>query len=187
MQAVKQGAQASNGYAAVPTSQPLAMRGNEPPQSGEHSPRDTGLTASERQRLHEEINCVWHEAINIQREKGCINITNVGNWLVHAEKSLNDAPYPATQAMYCLLRARHSLAKAQEAATCEIWGYCVITVELLYLLTFIIGRIWLHGDVERILAQQFHAVPLYVFIWGFLGGSGLVYVLRGILGKTPSL
>lgn len=170
MQAVKQGAQASNGHAAVPAPQPSIVRGDEPPPSAAYSPTNTGLTGSELQKLRKEINCVWHEATDIQREKGYINITNVGDWLVRAEKSLSDAPYPATQAMYCLLRARQSLAKAQEAATCEIWGYCVITVELLYLLTIIIGRLWLHGHVEGILELRFHTVPLYVFIWEFLGG-----------------
>ena len=133
MQVVEQGAQASNGQAVVPTPQPSTVRGDGPPQSAAHSPTNTGLTGSERQRLREEIDRVWHEAIAIQGEKGLINITNVGDWLVRAEKSLRDAPYPATQAMSCLLRACHSLAKAQETATCELWGFCVITVQLLYL------------------------------------------------------
>jgi hypothetical protein len=170
MEPVSQGSGSANGHAAAPSPQPLTLQVDEPSERAENSAPYTGLTANERHKLREEIDRVWHEAIDMQHAKGYVNPTNVGDWLVRTEKSMKDAPYPATQAMYCLLRARYSLAKAAEAGACEIWGYCAVMVELLYLATVLIGRLWLGVHAESILNERFHTVPLFVFVWGFLGG-----------------
>jgi hypothetical protein len=133
------------------------------------------LAEGETQILRQEVYRVWNEISEMQRQKSCryINITNAANWLVRAETLLIDNSSQKTQIMYCLIRARYALAKAQQFIKWAVWGYAAILVEFLYLAGVHFVLLVYPGqkaiEASTVMTNTL-LVPLYVIVWGFLGG-----------------
>lgn len=132
------------------------------------------LADGDVQALRQELYRVWGELNHVQRQKGNVNTTNAADWLNWGEKALEETRPNKSRAMYCIMRARYSLMKAQEFAEWDKWGYFAILLESLYLLGLPIG-IFLYSSTMNmplvdIMTSAMLQVPFYVFVWGFLGG-----------------
>lgn len=120
------------------------------------------------------VNWVWHELNSIQRTHRHVNTTNAADWLIWAEQALDSTPIDKPQAMYCVMRARYSLAKAQEFAEWDRYGYFTIAIESLYLIGIPIVTVLYSNQsgiaTSELMIRPIFQVPLFVFVWGFLGG-----------------
>ena len=126
--------------------------------------------------LRQELYKVWHELNSIQREKKHVNTTNAADWLKWGEQALEQETPEKAQVMYCIMRARYSLAKAQEFSQWDKYGYFAIVVESLYLIALpLLIILYAQFSTSPITTTEIMNllilnVPIYVFIWGFLGG-----------------
>lgn len=124
--------------------------------------------------LRKEVYKVWHELNSIQRTHRHVNTTNAADWLIWAEQALDSTPIDKPQAMYCVMRARYSLAKAQEFAEWDRYGYFAIAIESLYLIGIPIVTVLYSNQsgiaTSELMTRPIFQVPLFVFVWGFLGG-----------------
>ena len=156
-----------------------AGMGSTPLQSnGGAAEKPEAKTRPEREtdRLRRGVDWMWHEVMLTQHQYPKINMSNVADWLKWGEASLNKKEPDILHAKCCLMRARASLAKAQECAEWERWGALAIFIELLYLflvpfIVVVLAR-QVSEDSVRAVGNFITAlhVPRYAFFWGFLGG-----------------
>jgi len=127
--------------------------------------------------LQEEICKIWQSVYVLQNgpKDRVVNIAGVANWLIQAQKSLNNQHTRTADVMYCLMRARYSLEKAKEAANGGArWAYVAMGVQMLYLILVPIV-LWLFSQlysmsIHDVMDDTWYHVPVYVFIWGLHGG-----------------
>jgi hypothetical protein len=131
-------------------------------------------TNVESQMQRQELNDIWQEVKDAQRQRPAINIMQVTPRLALAEEALTAAPPSVARARTQLLQARQSLARAVEGVGSQARGYVAIGVELLYLFAVPMGLLAtcrVYGtSVKEVLADTLFHTPFDVFVWGFLGG-----------------
>lgn len=132
------------------------------------------LAQADPRVLRQELYKVWHELNEVQRQYRHVNTTNTADWLTWGEKSLEGNASEKSHVMYCIMRARYSLAKAQEFADWDKYGYLAIVLESLYLIGLPLAILsyarFVNAPATSIMASTMLQVPFYVFVWGFLGG-----------------
>lgn len=125
--------------------------------------------------LHQDILEIWHDAKRVQNKKTDVNTAVVVYWLQLAEQAMEQEPANIPVAMRSVVKARYWLHKAEACAGWHNWGLGVLWLELLYLLS-VPAAIFFYmtgtgiKNLDTIMSYGFQIAPLYVFIWGFLGG-----------------
>lgn len=143
------------------------------------APYLSGGPEEEMNLVKREIHRMWYELAVTQAHKPEINTANAADWLRWGETGLGPDPKQISYAMYCILRARGSLAKAQECVEKKYRGWMAITIEVVYLFLIPLTVIAYHWNtgmpyvdiVMAMTAQTVLHVPRHVFFWGFLGGA----------------
>jgi hypothetical protein len=143
------------------------------------APYFSGEPNEEMNSVKQELRRMWYQVAIAQFHKPEINTAHAADWLRWGETRLNQDPKDISYAMYCILRARGSLAKAQECVEKKNRGLMAITIEVLYLLlipvtvvAYHVNTGMLYADIVRnMTAETVLHVPRYVFFWGFLGGA----------------
>jgi hypothetical protein len=131
------------------------------------------LAQKEREQAYKELNQAWDEIEKVQHSKRTVNITSAAVWLKRGEKAFSEKTPDCVTARYCMVMARYELIKAQEAAKYFLLGYLAILVEFLYLalvVVFVISLISIGTPPDKLPDTTIFHVPLYVLLWGFLGG-----------------
>lgn len=130
--------------------------------------------------LRNELYRTWQEILQVQRQHTHINPVNAADWLICGEKALEKDKPEKARTMYCIVRARFSLAKALECSRSNIWGLIAVLLECAYLFAIPIAVIS-YSAINKIPITDMGIrsfgeaitilnVPRYVFFWGFLGG-----------------
>jgi hypothetical protein len=132
---------------------------------------------SVRQQLDE----LWLDVAAMERNGQLVNTTLAADWLLLGERALSKEQIP--NARRCSLWALHWLRNAEKCASETKWGYLAIAVELAYLfLTLgapILLILWagtsreissVQEGLSRLADFRLFEVPLFLFVWGFLGG-----------------
>ena len=132
------------------------------------------LAQADARVLRQELYKVWHELNEVQRQYRHVNTTNAADWLTWGEKSLEGNAPEKSHVMYCIMRARYSLAKAQEFSDWDKYGYLAILLESSYLIGLPLAILaysrFANIPTINIMTSMMLQVPFYVFVWGFLGG-----------------
>jgi hypothetical protein len=145
----------------------------------EITPYFSGDPEDEMNSVKREIRRMWYQVAIAQFHKPEINTAHAADWLMWGETRLNQEPKDISYAMYCISRARGSLAKAQECVEKKHRGLMAITIEMLYLFLIPVTVVAYHANtgtayfeiVKNMTAETVLHVPRYVFFWGFLGGA----------------
>ena len=124
--------------------------------------------------LHQEILEIWHDAKRVQSKKPDVNTTVVVYWLQLAEQAMEKEPADIPVAMRSVVKARYWLHKVEACAGWHNWGLGVLWLELVYLISVPV-TIFFYINTKNIVLKEvmvtgFQIAPLYVFVWGFLGG-----------------
>jgi hypothetical protein len=132
----------------------------------------------EMKLVKQEIGRMWYKVVIAQAHKPEINTAHAADWLRWGEVKLSQNQKDISYAMYCILRARGSLAKALECVEKKHRGWIAIAIGVFYLL-LIPGTVVAYNlktgmpydDIVKVMsAETVLHVPRYVFLWGFLGG-----------------
>jgi hypothetical protein len=115
----------------------------------------------------------WLELEEDQRNCPEANFEEAANWLHGTEKSLADT-LPGPCVLHSLVIARQLRARARESLRWRRWGYGALIIEIVYVLILLGGLFayqYIYGEEpNKALWFQMTHIPLYIFVWGFLGG-----------------
>ena len=143
--------------------------------------------------IPESLAAAWRDIRSTQETVPGANVTVAIEWLVKAEDALLENPPRLSAAKGHISTARHWLNMAIDCAGWHKWGIAALLLELLYLVTLpvLLFVIILATDLSRedVVNSTFRTVPMFVFVWGFLGGvawcmySGSYWTTRRLFDK----
>lgn len=128
-----------------------------------------------RSILRKEIYNLWSRLDPVTDQEKIVNTTNCADWLTAGEELLKGEPLRRAHVMYCISRARFSLAKASECSKSRTSDMIALTVGFVYLIGLPLGihvyAEWQDTTISAVMKGAMVQVPFFVFVWGFLGGT----------------